>query len=75
MNSMNQSTTRASPVVAVALACFVVLPNAPRLSRRRMAGIPAPILRKVSRRSLALPAARSIQPSVGFRWKALPPAS
>jgi hypothetical protein len=29
MNSMNQSTTRASLVVAVALACFVVLPNAP----------------------------------------------
>ena len=28
MNSMNQSTTRASLVVAFALACFVVLPNA-----------------------------------------------
>ena len=29
MNSMNQSTTRASLVVALALACFVMLPNAP----------------------------------------------
>jgi len=29
MNSMNQSTTRASLVVALALACFVLAPNAP----------------------------------------------
>lgn len=40
MNSMNQSTTRAPLVVAFALACFVVLPNAPAVSPPPDGGYP-----------------------------------
>jgi hypothetical protein len=40
MNSMNQSTTRASLVVASALACFVVMPNAPAVSPPPDGGYP-----------------------------------
>ena len=40
MNSMNQSTTRASLVVALALACFVMLPNAPAVIRPPDGGYP-----------------------------------
>jgi hypothetical protein len=40
MNSMNQSTTRASLVVAFALACFVILPNAPAVNPPPDGGYP-----------------------------------
>jgi hypothetical protein len=40
MNSMNQSTTRASLIVGLALACFVVLPNAPAVSPPPDGGYP-----------------------------------
>jgi Chaperone of endosialidase len=40
MNSMNQSTTRASLVAALALTCFVILPNAPAVSPPPDGGYP-----------------------------------
>jgi hypothetical protein len=40
MNSMNQSTTRASLVVAFALVCFALLPNAPAVSPPPDGGYP-----------------------------------
>src|SRR5215211_535599 len=40
MNSMNQSQTRVSLVVGLALACFVVLPNAPAVSPPPDGGYP-----------------------------------
>ena len=61
MNSMNRSMTYPSTAVALALACFVVLPNAPAVNPPPDGGYPGGNTAQGENALLALPAAGSIR--------------